>query len=1014
MSLFPDSSESDEAPAGAGRERADRVDSLAAWVNEIDARLRVAETATGDEKTAKELRKAVEAAAKHDPKLGERLGNRIDVLADRVATLATTVSTTAAALARKDGEIAALQRELEAGKTRLDAVAQPKAAPTSSAEVEDLRRAVASLSEQKLPRNIEGRIDEVKAALNVLAQRVETLSATVSTTASGLAGREGEVAALRRFVEDEHGAVSAEIAKLAALVDPAPVAELRAAVKTLSDGTRALERDGQRRYDAVKSALDTIVQRVETLTASGAAAASGLASGERDLAALRSAFDEETTRVDSLLVKLHQATGELSARVGELGGVAKSAAVDELGARMAEVVTRVDALGTTVERTAATHASKEHEVAALGRRFEELDAQVDAGIRELREAVGRLAEDRRDPELEQRVAGLASSLETVTSGFASIDAAVTASREDARAAAVAFESRAAELAKRLDDVAAAAEGGSPTEELAGEVRTLADRVTAFAGQAQAGRAESAVATQAIAALEQRLEAIGRQLEQERETSTASVARADQAAETWARERASIVTLTDSLERRIAEVAARLEGVEGSPGDDGAVAELRSAVRTLEERLRAADAATETGKAEASASVTAVERRIAELDDRIEQGSLERARAASESAQAAETAARERASLASLVRDLEARIAEAAGTTAGSDERLAALERALADTTGTTGEHEAEVRELSDRFHEASARVDALVGELQGALRTMPAPVSADAVEQGLGELAARLDGLEQSKAAAALEIARASATWAEERATLRAELESIAQGSADSGDEHASIRARVDELAETIEAAATLGREHEPSPEVRERLERVEHEREALAAELASATAFWSSGLGALESRLSEVASAKEQAARKVDDEVVRALFDLARRLDAVEQGHAADDAEITRATTSWAAEREYLAAGLDELARRLDGLDTGGTALPATTSPTDETVDGRFRLELRALELRMEHAEAAARENREAVLVQLERLASRVEWRLQRLETGEAEDALPQPEDGPLAQVVQIHGSDA
>ena len=60
-------------------------------------------------------------------------------------------------------------------------------------------------------------------------------------------------------------------------------------------------------------------------------------------------------------------------------------------------------------------------------------------------------------------------------------------------------------------------------------------------------------------------------------------------------------------------------------------------------------------------------------------------------------------------------------------------------------------------------------------------------------------------------------------------------------------------------------------------------------------------------------------------------------------------------------------------------------TILPDSDVPL--AGDGRLRLELRALELRMEHAEAAARENREAVLTQLERLASRVELRLQRLE---------------------------
>ena len=59
---------------------ADRVEALAAWIQEVDTRLRAAELTSGDQKTAKELRKAVEALAKHDPKLEDRLTNRVDVL----------------------------------------------------------------------------------------------------------------------------------------------------------------------------------------------------------------------------------------------------------------------------------------------------------------------------------------------------------------------------------------------------------------------------------------------------------------------------------------------------------------------------------------------------------------------------------------------------------------------------------------------------------------------------------------------------------------------------------------------------------------------------------------------------------------------------------------------------------------------------------------------------------------------------------------------------------------------
>jgi hypothetical protein len=77
------------------------------------------------------------------------------------------------------------------------------------------------------------------------------------------------------------------------------------------------------------------------------------------------------------------------------------------------------------------------------------------------------------------------------------------------------------------------------------------------------------------------------------------------------------------------------------------------------------------------------------------------------------------------------------------------------------------------------------------------------------------------------------------------------------------------------------------------------------------------------------------------------------------------------------------------------------------------ESADGRMRHELRGLELRMEHAEDATRENREAVLTQLERLASRIEWRLQRLEeaTGTTEVVPLPPADG--ARVVPIRGSE-
>ena len=117
----------------------------------------------------------------------------------------------------------------------------------------------------------------------------------------------------------------------------------------------------------------------------------------------------------------------------------------------------------------------------------------------------------------------------------------------------------------------------------------------------------------------------------------------------------------------------------------------------------------------------------------------------------------------------------------------------------------------------------------------------------------------------------------------------------------------------------------------------------------------------------------------------------------------AANETELTALSSS----RE-VASRIDELSRRIDGVERAAPSVLVSSSAAPVAGDGRFRLELRALELRMEHAEAAAREHREAVLVQLERLASRIEWRLQRLEVEHVE-AVPEAVGG--AQVVPIRG---
>ena len=144
--------------------------------------------------------------------------------------------------------------------------------------------------------------------------------------------------------------------------------------------------------------------------------------------------------------------------------------------------------------------------------------------------------------------------------------------------------------------------------------------------------------------------------------------------------------------------------------------------------------------------------------------------------------------------------------------------------------------------------------------------------------------------------------------------------------------------------------------------------------------------------------------------ELERRVADLSERLTSVTGDRGAAAAELARTTAFWSTELSSIEARFDELSARLDSLKP--TDAPTVAPATGDSGDGRFRLEHRALELRMEHAETAARENREAVLTQLERLAARIDWRLPRPETHSA-PSLDEQAPPVEAQVVPIRATD-
>ena len=89
----------------------------------------------------------------------------------------------------------------------------------------------------------------------------------------------------------------------------------------------------------------------------------------------------------------------------------------------------------------------------------------------------------------------------------------------------------------------------------------------------------------------------------------------------------------------------------------------------------------------------------------------------------------------------------------------------------------------------------------------------------------------------------------------------------------------------------------------------------------------------------------------------------------------------------------------VEELAARLAELEQGGgrqRAQPEGRQGRRPTRRQRRQCtrELRELAQRLEEAEKAAKADRDKVLTQLERMASSIDWRVRRLESGETDAA--------------------
>ncbi len=542
----------------------DLVEALVARVDEIDAQLR-ATAAAIDEKSLKEFRRTVETLTKRDAKFEERLSNKVGVVADRIETVARTVSTTSSALAAKDGEIAQLQRQLDAGSDRVDSALAELRRGLDPAAFNEIKNTVADLAKQKLPRGLEGRIEELGAKVTMLAQRIDTVSSTVSTTAAGLAGRDGDVIALRRAYEADSNRIGAELADLRRAIDPAPIAELRKEVSELRTQVSEGRRSVQLAFEGMGAKADALAGRLESIAASQGSTAARVTAGEEQLSTLREHVEEGSVHMSSLATAIAAASERLDVRDVELETLERrfhdaSTRVDGLVAELTKALTELPDPSSTQQLLDARLAELDQVRVHDRVRVEELADRLEAVAVVVEDTASRAPETE---ELELRLDALAARVD------AAVDTRAELSREVARLAAVLQVERAA-VRSKLESLAASQENAIG----ASSADVLERRVAGFDGRVEAIERER----EALAA---RLDGLKTSFEGERgsfQTQLEALAKAL----SWTSPKSGADERLDELDRRLESLEDQSAAVASKVSQ--ATTLIPAALRSLEARL----------------------------------------------------------------------------------------------------------------------------------------------------------------------------------------------------------------------------------------------------------------------------------------------------------------------------------------------------------------------------------------------------------------------------------------------
>ena len=791
--------------------------------------------------------------------------------------------------------------------------------------------------------------DGLRDSLDALTDRVDTLSAMVRETTGGLAANRGQVSSLDRRVQELSGLGSDQTA-----------ADL-AAVRGELDALRGFIADQPSRpgtvvaaaSDPLRETITELAVRIDTL-GEVVRSTSGRMVGEQNRTSeLAAALALQDVRAEARFTEIQrrletvseQATQALAAPAAQPPDAGLEARVTE---KVGVLVDRVNFLAETATATAGRAAATDGELTTfqqrssealtkLERRSEEALARTEGALRGMRgdlEAFKTKLDV--DPMLSERMSSLLNAVEALGTRVGTLSGIVgeTAGRVAGRELEIAgLDSRIDDVSLRIENVA---------NELRREIDALAATGTGVAATGVEADALTEALDSHLAVLELTLadtagatEQLGLDLRDQITSLAASVAQ----------EHVEVVEATRALEARGVALESRMDTLSAFASS--------SAARGSEE-VEALAAAVVLRHAEVLEVTAEWEARRADLEGRMDDLA----------AFAASTAERGADETGRALTTLAARL-----------ERLEHDRRAVAtDATYVESSWAEERATLEIRLDEIAASITA---------ERTPAPDVGRLVD----ELAGRLARMEGEREAVA-DLAALAETWTSELASLEARVD---QGLATLGEQDAA--------ASGAEADAPVDAELlDNVDELTHRIEQIETDRDAVRAELARTATSWATERASLQERVSELAARIVTGPMPTSSGESGELAEQTpQELDRLRIGVEGLRMRLAyhEKTVSDLAGSRGVAQRLDEMSARLDQLTAivmaqqSGVpgAAPAPAVVGQPLAQPQFA-EASGILSRLDEADRLRTQSREKMLEQMEKIASRMDWRLQRLES--------------------------